>query len=128
MRIYQTPYFLSALILLTIACNRTSDVTVQDNTSQSIIGTWVEPNPVNNLEVQGFELKADGSAASINMATLLYQSWWTRGDSLWLVTQSIGNKTSSVDTMSYAIRICTDEQLVLVSESREISYQRKSKP
>lgn len=110
-----------------IACSRPKNIHDQQGALQSVVGTWVEPNPINEMEEQGFELKADGSAASINMATLLYQSWWSRGDSLWLVTQSIGNKTSSIDTLAYAIRNCTPEHLVLVNKSIEISYRRKSK-
>jgi len=34
-------------------------------------GTWVQPNPINEKEVQGFKLNKDSSAESINMATLI---------------------------------------------------------
>lgn len=40
-----------------------------------IQGKWVELNPINADEVQGFELKQDGTASSINMATLAFQQW-----------------------------------------------------
>ena len=45
-----------------VACN---DVTIE--------GSWVEPVPgISNLK-QGFTLEANGSASSINMATLKYE-------------------------------------------------------
>lgn len=30
------------------------------------IGSWIQPNPINDKEVQGFILKNDGTAQSIN--------------------------------------------------------------
>jgi len=100
------------VILSCFSCSNPVDVEDQDKASQSIIGSWVEPNPINELEMQGFELKADGSAASINMATLLYQCWWSVGDSLFLVAQSNGNGNTSTDTLKYQVIKCDEDSLL----------------
>lgn len=58
-----------------------------------IAGSWVEPNPIDATQNQGFTLVNTGDASSINMATLVYKSWNMLGfDSLVLSGQSIGNK------------------------------------
>ncbi len=41
----------------------------------SIEGSWVEPVPGMSGMQQGFVLDGDGSASSINMATLKYEAW-----------------------------------------------------
>ena len=52
-----------------VACN---DVTIE--------GSWVESVPgISNLK-QGFTLEANGSASSINMATLKYEKWKKEGN------------------------------------------------
>ena len=42
-------------------------------------------------QTQGFTLNEDGTAVSINMATLQYQEWSASGDTLVLTGKSIGN-------------------------------------
>lgn len=56
-----------------------------------IAGTWVEPVPGMPGMEQGFTLKADGSASSVNMATLTTERWTREGDRLILEGKSIGN-------------------------------------
>jgi len=41
--------------------------------NELIYGSWVQPNPIYEKEVQGFKLNKDSSAESINMATLVYK-------------------------------------------------------
>lgn len=62
---------------------------------------------------QGFELCADGTASSINMATLSYESWERSGDTLLLRGQSIGNgqTLSFIDTL--LVERCTTDSLVV---------------
>lgn len=54
-------------------------------------GNWIEIMPANPQITQGITLRADGSAASIGMATLLYERWKAEGDQLILGGKSIGN-------------------------------------
>lgn len=54
-------------------------------------GSWVEPVPGMEEQTQGFTLNEDGTAVSINMATLQYHEWSASGDTLVLTGKSIGN-------------------------------------
>lgn len=56
-----------------------------------IQGAWVEPNPINAKEVQGFILNKDGTASSVNMATLVFESWTLDDNVLILGYKSMGN-------------------------------------
>ena len=75
------------------------------------IGSWVQPNPINEKQVQGFTLEKDGTAESINLATLKYKNWWYEAGELNLVTESIGNKTSFTDTNKHEVTKITDKEL-----------------
>ena len=101
--------FISALFLIA-SCNesstktKTENKTILDETNElKLSGSWVQPNPINENEVQGFALNEDSSASSINMATLLYKKWWLKNGKLFLVTESVGNKVSSIDTTEYEV-------------------------
>lgn len=78
-----------------------------------ITGSWVEPIPGREDGVQGFELKRNGEAVSINMATLQYESWRREGDMLILQGTSIGNRQSIEFTDSLSIGRLTTDSLVL---------------
>lgn len=45
-----------------------------------IQGTWLEPNPINAQEMQGFTLNPNGTAQSVNMATLRKNAGTTERD------------------------------------------------
>ena len=124
---YNKLFFASMLVLFSPACSNPAGMEDQGKASQSVIGSWVEPNPINELEVQGFELRADGSAASINMFTLLYKSWWSLDDSLFLVAQSIGNGNTSTDTLSYQIIKCDEDSLLLGNGMQTLRMTKRKK-
>ena len=50
--------------------------------STSIVGAWVEPVPGMEGQVQGINIEEGGIASSVNMATLVYESWKQEGDQL----------------------------------------------
>ena len=93
--------------------------------AELLLGRRVEPNPINQKEVQGIELLKDGNAKSINMATLLYSKWWTKNNQLFLVEKSIGNHTSSVDTISYNIIKLDSDSLILRNSYRALKYKKQ---
>ncbi|OXA92645.1 hypothetical protein B0A62_14675 [Flavobacterium hydatis] len=106
---------ISVMTLMT-ACNKTENKEIQKNSNElqkkveskhflkeQFVGEWVQPNPINSKEDQGFSLLENGTAKSINMAILLYEKWWMNNDELFLVAKSIGNHQESVDTLSYKI-------------------------
>ncbi|MDR0230403.1 MAG: lipocalin family protein [Flavobacteriaceae bacterium] len=90
-----------------------------------LVGSWTQPNPINDKEEQGFELKEDGTAASINMATLKTSKWWVEGDKLFLEQESIGNGTSAVDTVSYQFEVLDGKTLNLVNGELKDSFTKK---
>jgi len=76
-----------------------------------LIGSWVEPNPINENELQGIIIKDNGIAESINMATLIYKKWWKDADKLILVAESVGNGTSILDTTRYEVIKLNEKEL-----------------
>ncbi len=99
-------------------------VTEKTASCSNVIGSWVEPVPGRPELVQGIVLYADGSARSINMATLLYQSWRISGDNLVLRVRSIGNHTSSEDDETYLFSLPDKDTLLLRSGELVITYRR----
>lgn len=95
------------------------------NYNDVLIGSWEEPNPINKNEVQGIEILKGGEAKSINMATLVYKNWWVENDKLFLVAESIGNHTSSIDTTSYTITNIDSSSLTLTDSSLTIKYKKQ---
>lgn len=116
------------------ACNDASKTnnTITENAAQntvtqspSITGSWVQPNPINEKEVQGFTLNADSSASSINMATLAYKKWWMSDGKLFLITESMGNKISFMDTAAYDIVNQTDSSLEIKRGEYAEKYKKQ---
>lgn len=88
-------------------------------------GTWVENVPnMPNLK-QGFVLEEDGTAGSVNMATLQYNSWQQNGNELILSCKSIGNHQTIDFTNRYKIQKLTEDTLVLQSGSRTYTYKKQ---
>lgn len=81
-----------------------------------IQGSWVEPNPINADEVQGFTLNDDGTAASINMATLQMRNWDLEDDILILGYESIGNKQTIEGSDTLNVVKLDADSLVLSSK------------
>lgn len=72
--------------------------------SKSVEGSWTSPIDGMDIFQAGFTLNADGSAKSINMATLLYRSWKKKGSQLYVTGESLGNGqvVPFIDTFSIA--------------------------
>ena len=91
-----------------------------------LIGDWVEPVPGMEGEVQGFSLHADGSAASINMATLRYQRWRFDEGELRLTGESVGNRTSGEFEDRYRVQLEGAGRLRLIdAEGRAWRYVKR---
>lgn len=75
----------------------------------SIEGAWVEPVPGMENMQQGFVLEPDGTASSINMATLQYESWKKEGDVLILAGKSIGNHQTIAFSDTLVIKDLSDK-------------------
>src|SRR6476659_8449535 len=125
--------------LIIISCHNSSQSDPHDiNDSQALVtrntdtaklielmyATWLQPNPINEKEVQGFKLNKDGSAESINMATLIYRNWWINDQHLYLVRESKGNKQTITDTIVFPMLHVTDQELILKDRDRTVNYKK----
>ena len=107
------------------AVSNEANTHIMEIKNELLIGSWGEPNPINEKQIQGVRINADGSAESVNMATLVYKSWWLENDSLVLVAESIGNGTSSIDTTHFEILKLTGDELELKAKDYSLKYQRQ---
>lgn len=89
-------FILSGSLLLSAAlCFMSCGGNTSKQLSDKLTGTWVAP--VNGMPglTEGMKLKDNGIAASVNMATLVYEKWETirvdDKDALVLYGKSIGN-------------------------------------
>ena len=89
-----------------------------------IQGAWVEPNPIDSTQVQGMQLNQNGTASSINMATLQFKAWnLTIPDTLILNATSIGNgqTTEGADTLTI-VKLDADS-LVLANKEGYVMWR-----
>ena len=70
---------------------------------------------------QGFVLNTDGTAQSVNMATLEYETWSRDGDELVMTGNSIGNGQTIEFTQTYTIESLDDNTLIL--RDGDITYK-----
>jgi hypothetical protein len=80
-----------------------------------LIGKWLRPVPGRDKETQGFDLRKDGSAHSINMYTLVYEKWALSKDTLllWNHTEGVHQKDSAATVDTTIIKDLTDTTLVI---------------
>lgn len=88
-------------------------------------GEWTQP--VNGMpgKVQGMLLAADGKASSIDMATLLYESWSREADRLILSGKSLGNGQTISFSDTLRIDRLTADSLILSAGEAVWRYARK---
>lgn len=101
-----------------------ASLTIEDQNTY-LLGSWIEPIPGNEKEFQGFTLNGDGTAESINMATLQYQKWQLKNGKLILTAKSIGNKTSSVGEEIYTIISVNKNYLYLKNGEIQLVYKKR---
>lgn len=95
---------------------------------KTFTGSWVEEsNDVANQLPIGFALNADGSASSINSATLIYKRWRIVNDQLLLTSISLGNHLLSVDNDSLQITSYNDKKLFLKRGTQNFCFVKSDK-
>lgn len=82
-------------------------------TKPEIEGTWTEPVPGLENQMQGFRLEKNGKASSVNMATLQYEQWKQTDDCLILKGTSIGNGLSFSFQDTFKIERLTADSLFI---------------
>ncbi|WP_212004699.1 lipocalin family protein [Chitinophaga sp. HK235] len=94
---------------------------------EKLAGKWTQPIPGQEPAVQGIEIKADGSASSINMHTLIYEKWQLNGDTLLLWNHTTGVKESGAGVDTAVITTLTDSTLTLTSSNGSHSNYTREK-
>lgn len=93
----------------------------------SLVGSWIQPIPGMENQMQGIKLEKDGKASSINMHTLVYKSWKREGNQLILTGESIGNGQTIQFSDDFEIVTLTEDVLILKVDDIELSYRRATK-
>ena len=112
--------FILCLLAASLACVSCST----KYTKQELVGLWIEPMPGMPGKVQGIALEQGGTAHSINMATLAYESWQCSGDELILTGESIGNGTKGRFTDTLKIETVSADSLILMRGNLRVGYRR----
>ncbi len=83
----------------------------------SLEGNWAQPVPGLEGQTQGMSLQTGGAASSLNMATLLYESWSVSGNTLTLTGTSVGNGQTIEFTQTYTFSMPDENTLILTGEN-----------
>ncbi|MBS0025988.1 lipocalin family protein [Chitinophaga sp. 22321] len=90
-----------------------------------LIGRWIQPVAGLDKETQGFQLRKNGTAKSINMYTLVYEKWKLTHDTLLLWNHSEGVKDTSTIVDTTIIKELSDTSLVLFPVKAAEGYVEK---
>ena len=84
--------------------------------AERLLGEWVEPVPGMPSLTQGVLLRGDGTAESIDMATLRYRRWYIEDRTLVLEGVSVGNGLSFDFEERWSIQVIDDTRLHVVDD------------
>ncbi|MFD2909698.1 lipocalin family protein [Flavobacterium ardleyense] len=85
-----------------------------------LVGSWKDTSP----SALHFSIFEDGTAKSDNMKTLLYKSWSVKDNKITFIVESIGNKTTTTDTIVQTIEKLTNNELILVDGDIREAYKK----
>ena len=110
-----------SMCVINVPAEQPEIFTLNEDT-QKLVGPWML-----STGEWGFNLFDDGTASSINSATLIYQKWRVEGSQLCLTIRSLGNRTQSVDEECSAYETQGargDAKIILTNDSRTTIYRR----
>lgn len=102
--------------------SKSKEIFELDTKSKKLVGSWLIEG-----ENWGFTLYDDGTADSINSATLSYQRWNIKNGDICLTSRSIGNHTQSVSTECSNYKITGSDsktRLSIDNGDYKLIYQR----
>ena len=99
-----------------------TDATMVVNLSV-LVGQWVMPNPMDGSSEMGIYIKDGGIAESINMGTLLYQSWRLHNGQLEIVSMR-DDGGNFEETTSYQLLFLTNDSLAIKDTEGTYEYKR----
>lgn len=109
--------------------NDSTVVTVEENqptiANELFYGAWVLASG-NNQEVQGFSLKSEGVAESINNTTVTTKEWWSDDSNLYLVQENVNNGSAVVDTLAFEVTTINADSLVLRDGEAVFNYTKQN--
>lgn len=90
--------------------------------STAIFGRWTQPVQGIDSIFQGFYLKKNGTASSINMETLKYEKWKLLKDTLllWSHSEGVAVKSATIDTL--LIKTLNDSVMVVYPITAATGY------
>lgn len=88
------------------------------------LGTWLEPVPGMEGQMQGVKIEKGGEASSVNMQTLAYENWTLQGDTLVLTGKSIGNGQTIAFAENFVLKK-TDGTWTLQTENGVTVYAKQ---
>ncbi|NLR59720.1 lipocalin family protein [Chitinophaga polysaccharea] len=109
---------------ITDSITAVADTTLRVNAAK-LIGKWIQPVAGLDKEMQGFQLRKNGTARSINMYTLVYEKWELAHDTLLLWNHSEGVKDTSTIVDTTIIKELTDTSLILFPVKAAEGYREK---
>jgi hypothetical protein len=112
-------YTFFIVLFIFFGCNFIKKSTTSN--SEKLIGSWID----NSSAKLHFTLYENGKAKSDNMKTLIYKSWTTRNDSLFITVESIGNKIRFESIESYKIDVINVNELILQNKNFKMSCSRQ---
>jgi len=90
-----------------------------------LIGSWMEPNPIEQHSYQGIKIEENGVASSINMNTITYTGWSINKGRLVLNSESEGSGSPIECSDTFNIAKIDKDSLVLVGTDLTLRYGKK---
>lgn len=126
---------IAAVLVLSFGCSRQPDNADKTDKNQnqkleqtanasSLIGEWLKPIEGQPDKTDGVKLNKDGSASSVNSATLIYNSWESGNGTLTLIGISVGNGVNIPFASTYQIEKLTSDEMVLKLGESVFTYKR----
>ena len=128
-KLLQISFLTLALLVLNACKDEPKSIEIDEETvelekptaaEQLLVGSWKDTSPT----PLHFTLFEDGTAKSDNMETLLYKSWSVKDNKITFIVESIGNKTTSTDTIVQTIEKLTNDELLLVDGDIREAYKK----
>lgn len=90
-----------------------------------LIGSWMEPNPIEQHSYQGIKIEENGVASSVNMNTITYTGWSINKGRLVLNSESEGSGSPIECSDTFNIAKIDKDSLVLVGTDLTLRYGKK---
>lgn len=82
----------------------------------TLLGDWVQPNPIDGSSEMGFRLKEGGIAESIEQSSIIYKSWRIFNGRLEVVTQMDGGGDMEEVTLYEILKLSSDTLVIRDNE------------